>query len=82
MAKHGIVTVSEEGVASFDASEGVIGYMTDALTTVLSTTKAPVGAPALVQRIGLAVGGNIIGIHSATGKLGMGALGKNIVFGG
>lgn len=82
MAKHGVVTVNAEtGEATFVEGAGILKYATDALSTVISTDKAVIGYGALVQKVGLFLGGNVVGIHSATGRLGMGALRKNIYFG-
>lgn len=82
MAKHGVVTVDPEtGSATFTASNGIVNYATDALSTLVSTNKAVVGYGAIVQRLALFAGGNMVGIHSATGRLGVGAFRKNIYFG-
>lgn len=82
MAKHGVVTVNPEtGAMTFVDGTGVVSYATDALSTILSTDKAVIGYGAIVQKVALFLGGNVVGIHSATGRLGMGALRKNIYFG-
>lgn len=81
MAKHGVVSVNAEGVATFTEGAGVIKYATDAVSTLISTDKAVVGYGALVQKIGLFALGNMAGIHSGTGRLGVGILRKNIYFG-
>lgn len=81
MAKHGVITVSEEGVPTLVEGTGVVNYVTDALTTIISSQKVAVGHAATLQKIALVAAGNMAGIHSATGKLGVGALGKNIYFG-
>lgn len=82
MAKHGVVTVNAEtGEATFAEGSGIVKYATDALTTLVSTDKAVVGYGAIVQKLALFVGGNMVGIHSATGRVGVGALRKNIYFG-
>lgn len=79
--KHGVVKVSEEGVATFEENAGVVGYLTDAASTLISTTSAPVGYAALVQKVGLVLVGNLAGIHSATGRMGFGVAGSNIFLG-
>lgn len=81
MAKHGTITLDEAGVPTFVESAGVVAYVTDALSTVLSSQKVAVGHAATVQKVALVVAGNAAGIHSATGKVGVGVLGKNIYMG-
>lgn len=81
MAKHGIVTINETGVPTLEEGTGVLNYVTDALSTIFSTQKVAVGHAATVQKIALVTAGNMAGVHSTTGKLGVGALGKNIYFG-
>lgn len=82
MSKHGVVTVNQaDGVATFVANAGPLGYLTDALTTLVSTDKAVVGYGALIQKIGLFVAGNTVGIQSESGKFGVGVAGKNIYLG-
>lgn len=81
MAKHGVITVSEEGVPTLVEGTGILNYFTDALTTIVSSQKVAVGHAATLQKVALVAAGNMAGIHSATGKLGVGALGKNIYLG-
>lgn len=81
MAKQGIVKITAEGVASFEEGAGATKMITNALTTLVSTTSAPVGYAALIQKVGLVVAGNMIGVHSTTGRLGVGVAGRNIQFG-
>lgn len=82
MAKHGVVTVNPEtGAVTFVEGTGIVKYTTDALSTLISTEKAVVGYGSLLQKVGLFLGGNVAGIHSATGRLGMGVFRKNIYFG-
>lgn len=81
MAKHGVVSVDAEGVATFTEGAGVVKYATDAVSTLISTDKAVVGYGALVQKIGLFALGNMTGIQSGTGRLGLGVMRKNIYFG-
>lgn len=81
MAKHGVVSVNAEGVPTFVEGAGIVKYATDAVSTLISTDKAVVGYGALVQKIGLFVAGNATGIHSGTGRFGVGVAGKNIYFG-
>lgn len=78
MSKHGTVTVDAAGVPTFTEASGVINYVKDAATTVFSTTKAPVGYAAVVQRIGLVAIGNMVAVHSLTGGLGVSALGRTV----
>lgn len=79
--KHGIVELSAEGVPTFTEGAGVMNYLTDALTTSISLNKAPVGYAALVQRVALAVGGNVLATASLTQRVGVSAFGKTIHFG-
>jgi hypothetical protein len=81
MAKHGIVTIDEAGALKLEEGTGILNYVTDGLTTLFSSQKVAVGHAATVQKVALVAAGNMAGIHSATGKLGVGALGKNIYFG-
>lgn len=81
MAKHGVVKLDPAGTPTFVEGAGVIKYASDALSTLFSSQTVAVGHAATVQKIALVVAGNMAGIHSATGKLGVGALGKNIYFG-
>lgn len=81
MAKHGVITVSEEGVPTLVEGTGVVNYVTDALTTIFSSQKVAVGHAATVQKVALVVAGNMAGVQSTTGRLGVGALGRNIYFG-
>jgi hypothetical protein len=81
MAKHGVVSVNAEGVATFNEGAGIVNYASDALSTIISTDKAVVGYGALVQKVGLFALGNMAGIHSGTGRLGVGIMRKNIFFG-
>lgn len=78
------VSVTEEGVVSavYTATEGLVGQLTDALTTLLSTQKVCVGNAALMQRIALPLAGNILAVHSyEQGKFGIAGFGKNFVMG-
>lgn len=81
MAKHGVITVSEEGVPTLEEGTGALNYVTDALTTVFSSQKVAVGHAATVQKVALVVAGNMAGVKSTTGRFGVGVLGKNIYFG-
>lgn len=81
MAKHGVVSVNAEGVTTFTEGTGIVKYASDALSTIIATDKAVVGYGALVQKIGLFALGNVAGIHSGTGRLGVGIMRKNIFFG-
>lgn len=82
MAKHGVVAVNPEtGALTLTEGTGIVNYVTDALTTLISSQKVAVGYAATLQKIALVTAGNMAGVHSTTGKLGVGALGKNIYFG-
>lgn len=81
MAKQGIVKIDAEGFATFEEGSGAIKMITNAATTLISTTSAPVGYASLIQKAALVVAGNMIGVHSTTGQLGMGVAGRNITFG-
>lgn len=81
MAKHGVVQLDEAGVPTLVEGSGALNYVGDALSTLFSTQKVAVGHAATIQKIALVAAGNLAGIHSATGKFGVGALGKNIYFG-
>lgn len=81
MAKHGIVQLDEAGTPTLVEASGVLNYLTDAVSTLFGSQKVAVGHAATIQKIALVAAGNLVGIHSATGKLGVGALGKNIYFG-
>lgn len=81
MAKHGVITVGENGVPTLVEGTGIVNYFTDALTTVFSSQKVAVGHAATIQKIALVAAGNMAGIQSTTGKFGVGALGKNIYLG-
>ena len=77
------VTIDSEGqaVCTATATEGLIGQLTDSITTVLSTQEVAVGNAALLQRLLLVVGGNVLATHSAEGKLGVSAFGKSFTIG-
>lgn len=81
MAKHGVVSIDADGVATFKDGAGVVNYASDAVSTLFSTDKAVVGYGAILQKIGLFTLGNMTGVHSSTGRLGIGVLRKNIYFG-
>lgn len=81
MAKHGVITIDEAGAPTLVEGTGIVNYMTDALTTIVSSQKVAVGHAATIQKIALVAAGNMAGVHSTTGKLGVGVLGKNIYFG-
>jgi len=79
MAKHGVITIDAEGVPTLEARGGVFNYVADATTTIVSHQKVPVGYPALIQRAMLFAAGNVVAYQSTTGRIGMGALGKNYI---
>lgn len=82
---NGIVEVKIDAAgtatAVYTPSEGIIGQITDSLTTLLSTQKVCVGNAALIQRIVLPLAGNVLATHSETGKFGVSGFGKNFVIG-
>lgn len=82
MAKHGVVVVGETGVLTLDESSGVIGYASDALTSIFASQKAAVGYTKWVQLGIVAAVSNMAGVHSTTGKVGVGIVGKNYYIGG
>lgn len=77
------VTIDGQGeaVATAVATEGLIGQLTDGVTTVLSTQEVPVGNGALFQRLLLVLGGNMLATHSFTDSIGVAALGKSFTLG-
>lgn len=83
--KHGIVEIKTVGGAEpeavFTDNAGAMGYVTDALTTLLSTQKAVVGYGSVVQKIALLVAGNAVATHSLTNRIGVSALGRTIAAG-
>lgn len=79
--KSGKVQINDTGAVTFVDGAGALNMIADALTTAISTTSAPIGYTALIQRGALLVAGNMIGIHSGTGRLGVGVAGRNILFG-
>lgn len=81
MSKHGIVTIAEDGTTTLTEGTGILNYATDALSTLFSSQKVVVGHAATLQKVALVVAGNVAGVHSATGKFGVGVLGKNIYMG-
>lgn len=81
MAKQGIVKIDAEGAVTFEEGSGAAKMITNAVTTLFSTTEAPVGYASLIQKVALVAGGNMLGIQSATGRLGLGVAGRNIYFG-
>lgn len=81
MAKQGIVKIDAAGAVTFEEGSGAFKMVTNALVTLPSTTSAPVGYAALIQKAGLVLAGNLIGVQSASGRLGLGIAGKNVFFG-
>lgn len=81
MAKHGIIEIGDEDQIELKESSGAIGMAADALTSLFSTRKAAVGYTGVIQKVALAVAGNMIGVHSTSGSFGLGIAGKNIFFG-
>lgn len=81
MAKQGVVKIDAEGVTTFEDGAGALKMITNSLVTIPSMTSAPVGYASLLQKAHLLVGGNMIGVHSASGRWGVGVAGKNVYFG-
>lgn len=82
---NGIVTMTVDAAgtatATFVPTEGIVGQITDSLTTLFSTQKVAVGNAALIQRIVLPLAGNVLATHSETGKIGISGFGKNFLIG-
>lgn len=68
-----------EGKPVFEATTG-LGSVTTGLLTISPQT-ALVGLPKIINEVRDMAIGNVIGIHSATGKVGVGAAGYNVSFG-
>lgn len=77
------VSVNEAGqvITTPTATEGFVGQLMDGVTTVLSTQEVPVGNGALVQRLLLVLGGNVLAVHSIEDNLGVSAFGKTFTVG-
>lgn len=82
MAKHGVVVISDEGVATLEESSGLIGMAADAATSVFAHQKAAVGYTKWLQLGAVGAVFNMAGVQSTTGKVGVGILGKNFYIGG
>lgn len=68
-----------DGSPVFEATTG-LGSVTTGLLT-LSPQTALVGLPKIINEVRDMAVGNAIGIHSATGKVGLGVVGYNVTFG-
>ena len=75
---NGKITIVD-GEPQFEATTG-LGSVTAGLTT-LSPQVALIGIPKVINEVRDVVVGNMIGIHSATKKVGVGAAGYNVTFG-
>lgn len=82
MAKHGVITVDATGALTMDESSGVIGYIADGATSLFAHQKAAVGYTKWVQLGLVGAAFNMAGVHSTTGKFGLGIIGKNYYIGG
>lgn len=82
MAKHGVIELNAEGVPTLKESSGVIGMATDAATSLLAHQKAAVGYTKWLQLGLVGAAFNMAGVHSTTGKLGVGVAGQNYYIGG
>lgn len=82
MSKHGVILVGAEGELTLDESSGVIGYASDALTSLFAHQKAAVGYTKWLQFGIVGAAFNMAGVHSTTGKIGVGVVGKNYYIGG
>lgn len=80
MAKHGIVKFDNAGTPTFEARNGLQG-VTTGLTTIFRPSEGVVGTPKLVALALAATAGNALATHSATGRIGVSALGRTIAFG-
>lgn len=80
MAKHGILTQDEAGAFTFVSKTG-LESVTTGLTTIFKPSEAVVGTPKLIALGLAAAAGNALATHSATGKLGLSAFGKELTMG-
>lgn len=81
MAKHGILT-NVEGTEDFTfVSKTGLESVTTGLTTIFKPSEAVVGTPKLIALGLAAVAGNAVATHSATGKIGISALGRELTMG-
>lgn len=79
--KQGIVKIDGAGAATFEEGSGAVNMVMNAVKTIPSMTSAPVGYASAIQKVGLVLAGNALGINSTTGRLGVGVAGRNIYFG-
>lgn len=81
MAKHGIFQqVGETAEFTFVAKTG-LETLTTGLTTVFKPSEGVIGNPKLVALGVAALAGNALATHSATGKLGVSAFGRELTMG-
>lgn len=80
--KSGLITVAEDGTVGPLVPSTGFGIFTDAAKNVVSLNTAAVGYTAAVKGIFHFLIGNVAGVQSTTGKIGVGVLGKNYVMGG
>lgn len=76
MAKHGIVTITEAGVTSFEAKTG-LASVTAGIASNFSYQKAAVGLPGVYAKLSAFALGNVVATHSFTGRIGMAAAGRS-----
>mgnify|MGYP001076449001 CR=1 FL=1 len=82
MAKHGVIEISATGTPTLKESSGIIGMAADAATSVFAHQKAAVGYTKWLQLGMVGAVFNMVGVHSTTGKFGLGVVGKNYYLGG
>lgn len=68
-----------DGSPVFEATTGLTSVTTGLLT--LSPQTALIGGPKIVNEIRDMVIGNMIGVHSTSGRIGLGVAGYNVNFG-
>lgn len=82
---HGKVTITTgtdgKPVATLVETTGLMSQAMDAVTTAISTQEVPVGNGALIQRLLLLVGGNMLATQSLSGSIGVSVAGKTFALG-
>lgn len=78
--KHGVITIDEAGKPTLVEKNGISGVLTG-VTTIFSPSEGVVGIPKVTSHVVSALAGNMLATQSATGRIGVSALGKTISFG-
>lgn len=78
--KHGVITIDEAGKPTLVEKNGISGVLTG-VATIFSPSEGVVGIPKVTSHVVSALAGNMLATHSATGRVGVSALGKTISFG-